>query len=201
MSSDRWCIRMRYTREQTRMAYHEAGHALAAMHFTHFSSIGIERQVKRYGRIFTQRQGWLHPVRGETVSLENYILFHLAGPMAEELCPYGPGPHFYHTSANDRESVCVTLSEIGFVEGEEDTNDYMAECRARVKNMLKTHWPEIVALAKALLERKRLTGAQAEKIAAKVWEKEKDNHTATNCGKKKEGKHGKHPGPRGDMRR
>ena len=179
---------MRYTREQTRMAYHEAGHALAAMHFIHFSSIGIERKVKRYGQTFTQKQGWLRPVRGETVSLEDDILFRLAGPMAEELCPYGPGRHFYHTSAIDRENISVTLGEIGFVEGEEDTNDYMAECRGRVEHMLKFHWPEVVALAKALLERKRLTGTQAEKIAAKVWEKEKGKTPVTDCEKKKGGK-------------
>ena len=41
---------------------------------------------------------------------------------------------------------------------------------------------------RALLQRKRLTGRQAEKIAGEVWEKEKGKHPKTSCGKKKGGK-------------
>ena len=53
--------------------------------------------------------------------------------------------------------------------------------------MLKHHWPEVVALANALLERKRLTGRQAEKIAGQAWEKEKVKDPLTAHEKNKEG--------------
>ena len=173
---------MRHTREEVRTAYHEAGHALIALHFIHLSALGIESKVKYGGQSFTRLKGWIHFSRGSKVSVEENILIELAGPAAEKMCPFGPGRDFYHASMLDMENVEKALK--GIVTDAE-RGEYLDECRARVEGMLKHHWPEVKALAKALLERKRLSGAQAEKIASGVWEKEKGRHPKTGCGKKK----------------
>jgi len=65
---------MRYGREEVRTAYHEAGHALVAMHSIHLSSVGIERKIKRGGQILKQKEGWIRPVRGSKVSIEENVL-------------------------------------------------------------------------------------------------------------------------------
>jgi len=161
---------MRYRRQEVRTAYHEAGHALIALHSIHLSSIGIERKIKRGGQTFTQKKGWIQPVRGSKVSVEENILIELAGPTAERLCPYGPGRDFHQASMADMQKIEKALKDLTASE----RGDYLDECRNRVEHMLKHHWPEVVALANALLERKRLTGRQAEKIAGEVEGKKKE---------------------------
>ena len=82
---------MRYGRQEVRTAYHEAGHAVVAMHSILLSSVGIERKIKRGGQVLTQKKGWLRPVRGSKVSIEENVLIELAGPVAEKMCPVGAG--------------------------------------------------------------------------------------------------------------
>jgi len=62
--------------------------------------------------------------------------------------------------------------------------EYLNECRHKVEQMLKHHWPEVKAL-QSLLKHKRLTGRQAERIAGEVWEKERGNHPGTVTGEKR----------------
>lgn len=170
---------MGHRREEVRTAYPEAGHALTAMHFIHISALGIERKVTYGGRSFTMLKGWIRFARASRVSVEENILIELAGPAAEKMCPFGPGRDFYNASMLDMEKVEKALK--GIVRDAE-RNEYLNECRAKVERMLKHHQPEVVALAKALLEHKRLTGKQAEKIAEDAWKKEECKHPATTKG-------------------
>jgi len=185
---------MRYGREEVRTAYHEAGHALVAMHSIHLSSVGIERKVKRGGQVFTQKKGWLRPMRGSKVSVEENVLIELAGPMAEKMCPFGAGRDYYMASMADMDKVEAGLKEILT---ESERTEYLYECRQKVSRMLKHHWPEVKALAKALLEHKRLTGRQAERIAEEVLEKGNGNHSGVRYGGKKAKSMPKKPLPDG----
>jgi excisionase family DNA binding protein len=173
---------MRYGRQEVRTAYHEAGHAMNAMHSIHLSSVGIERKVKRGGQVFTQKKGWLRPMRGSKVSVEENVLIELAGPMAEKMCPFGAGRDYYMASMADMDKVEAGLKEILT---ESERAEYLDQCRQKVRRMLKHHWPEVKALAKALLEHKRLSGRQAERIAEEVLEKGNGNHSGLRYGGKK----------------
>ena len=173
---------MRYGRGEVRAAYHEAGYALIAMRSIHLSSIGIERESKRGGQVFREKKGWLQPVRGSKVSLEDNVLIELAGPMAETMCPFRAGRDYYTAFMADMHTVEAALKEILT---DSECGEYLNECRHKVEQMLKHHWPEVKALAKSLLKHKRLTGRQAERIAGEVWEKERGNHPATRYGRKK----------------
>jgi excisionase family DNA binding protein len=68
---------------------------------------------------------------------------------------------------------------------ESERGEYLNESRQKVERMLKHHWPEVKALAKALLEHKRLTGRQAERIAGAVVKSERGNHLRTRYAGKK----------------
>ena len=131
---------MRYGRQEVRTAYHEAGHAVVAMHSILLSSVGIERKIKRGGQVLTQKKGWLRPVRGSKVSLEENVLIELAGPMAEKMCPFGAGRDYYTASTADMNEIEGALKEILT---ESERREYLTECRQKVERMLKHHWPEI----------------------------------------------------------
>jgi len=88
------------------------------------------------------------------------------------MCPFGPGRGFYQASRADMKQVEEALK--GIIT-EDEWDEYMDERRSAVERMLRHHWGEVKALAKALLKHKRLTGRQAEMIAGEVWEKEKGN--------------------------
>jgi excisionase family DNA binding protein len=167
---------MRYSREEIRTAHHEAGHALIAMHFTPLSGVGIERSIKRGGQVFRQKKGWLQAARGSKVSIEENVLIELAGPMAERMCPLGVGRDYHTASSADMNKVEAALKEILT---DSERGEYLNECRYKVDQMLKHHWSEVKALAKALLKYKRLSGRQAKRIAGEVLEKDGDGELRT----------------------
>ena len=173
---------MRYGRQEVRAAYHEAGHAVVAMHSIDLSSVGIERKIKRGDRIFRQQRGWIRPVRGSKVSLEENVIIELAGQVAEKMCPFGPGRDYYTASMADMNKVEAGLKGILT---DSERGEYLDECRKKVKRMLKHHWPEVKALAKALLNYKRLTGRQAERITGEVLEKDSRHLPRMRSGGKK----------------
>jgi excisionase family DNA binding protein len=173
---------MRYGRQEVRAAYHEAGHAVVAMHSIELSSVGIERKIKRGVHIYKQERGWIRPVRGSKVSIEENVLIELAGPMAEKMCPFGPGRDYRMASMADMKEVEAGLNGILT---DSERGEYLDQCRQKVKRMLKHHWPEVKGLAKALLKYKRLTGRQAERIAGEVLEKERGNHLGNRSTRKR----------------
>ena len=154
---------MRYGKRDTRAAFHEAGHCLISMHEgVNVTRLGIEKKTSWNGQRFILKEGWIRHGRGMTASLENHILIALAGPTAEKMCPFGMGRFRYQSSLPDVRKMWKTLDEIGF--SDSGRVRYLKQCQSRVERMLRHHWPEITALANALLERKRLTGMQAYTI-------------------------------------
>ena len=156
---------MRHSKCDIRTAYHEAGHCLISLLLNvPVVSVGIEKKASWNGYPYIQKKGWIHHGRGVTASLENCILILLAGPTAEGMCPCGVrrDGNFYLASREDITQVYATVDEVGFTGAARGR--YMRQCRRRVERGLKYHWPEVTALAKALLVRKRLTGKQALKI-------------------------------------
>jgi excisionase family DNA binding protein len=175
---------MRYGRQEVRTAYHEAGHALIAMHSVNLSTVGIERRIKRDGQVITLKKGWLQPVRSARVSIEENVLIELAGPMAERMCPVGVGCDYHTASMADLDKIYAGLKEILT---DSERVGYLKECNHKVEGILKHHWPEIKGLAKALLKHKRLTGRQAERIVGGDLEKYSGSDLRT-CPERKKAK-------------
>ena len=164
------------TREQLApTAYHEAGHTVAAV----FLYIGLKhkgvtivpnrvRGVLGETHVKKGFRGKPYLVNRAVVwrGLEKQIIISLAGEHAQR--KYRPSSVRSHDIADDRREAVKWLSYLALdATGEpisEELRLHYKLLNLRAKNMVATRWPEITAVANALLERKTLTAQEVREV-------------------------------------
>jgi hypothetical protein len=116
------------------VAYHAAGHAVAAHSLdVPFSHVGINEQPDSRGRV-----AGIKPNRRRQDWLERYCIVTLAGPFAQRR--YNPRSHWRYGGSGGK----VARTYCRFLE-------------ARVEALVAQRWPAIEAVARALLLRKTMS--------------------------------------------
>ena len=149
------------TKERT--AYHEAGHAVAAFSYNkRLHKVGIKADhdagllgyMKRTwgsGEAITHGDGDRH-LRLVTES----VTILLAGVVAER--EHAPARHNWAGGASDRHEATVLA---GRIVGDEELGPYMKWLMVRTRQLVKSRWPAIEAMARELLVREEMSGAAA----------------------------------------
>lgn len=144
MASDRWCV-----------AYHEAGHAVAAWHgrwpirfvtirrSTHFSPPALGHVCWEESGDFDPR--WQAPIG-------------LCGPLAESR--FTGEPPRWESLPVDGGFALRAIHDMGRVDYREAGDELEQEAQAFVER----HWVQIEAIAAALLRKTTLTGADVERV-------------------------------------
>ena len=157
-----------------RTAYHEAGHAIAAIrHRVRLYKASIVREATSSGRVSTRNALWHLDLETDTSSptrrrIEDQVMVLLAGPAAEAYFveerrdakwdPVG--------SSADIETAVGLLGRLGGHEDETEAYfDWMTE---RVRSFVSTQWESIDAVAQELLERQTLRARRIRQIDALV---------------------------------
>ena len=152
-------------------AYHEAGHAVVAFHL----DIGIRRKgvtivpdhdegnlgccwtkLGFRGRPDVEITNTMH------VLLERRIVVFLAGEHAQRKYRLS-SVRSYHADSDRRNAVDLLSYLVPDVTGEEFRLHYKL-LSLRAKNMVEVRWPQIVAVANLLVERKTLTPDEVRKV-------------------------------------
>jgi ATP-dependent Zn protease len=156
--------------EMRATAYHEAGHAVVADRLGYgFSTVSIipDADDATHGRIvFSCPVLASDPNLGLTLRQEervrNNIVVTLAGGIAEERFCGKPTDEITLGTQSDRDSVTDLAFRMA---------GSTAECQAlldwlatRADNIVTHRWPQIEAVAAALVERRRLSGTEARLI-------------------------------------
>jgi len=153
-------------------AYHEAGHVVVAWHFgllgsrdatilkgkdgslghAHVNFGGrIPRRVLREGRVKNERQRQI---------IERQVILSLAGFQAERM--FNNCARRSKSCGSDDPEVIELLELI--VWDEEEMGHYVDFLETRTRNILRRYWPEVRAVARALLVQKRLSRAEILKV-------------------------------------
>lgn len=159
--------------ELKRVAYHEAGHAVASYVLrVPFASVSIIEDDDSNGRVMNDEQFQRRLVemvttvtRWDTRTLkriDNYIVTLMAGDAAVELLTNKP------IKMDDWDLVrgadLRAASDILLSLGVTDQVDEIEKFRLKARVVLMNNWGAIIALASALLESKELSGRKAREI-------------------------------------
>jgi hypothetical protein len=145
-------------------AYHEAGHAVVAF----WKSIGaryatIKRKPDALGHVGLRCPKWFRldlELNGRMRLLaEGWIMMSCAGQIAEARF-LGRRPR-YGTYVDNGHTADMALTICGGYG--EHTDAYLKYCFLAARFLVNFHWPEVEAVAAALMEHETLSGAQ-------VWE-------------------------------
>ena len=155
-------------------AYHEAGHVAATI----WLYIRLRRKAATIVPNHTQRV-WLSPgavwtrwdLKGRPdveitsrmyVRLEREIVVFLAGEHAQRKCR--PSSVRSHHGDSDRRNAIDLLSYLVPKVGSKEFTLHYQLLNARAKNLVDALWPQITAVANALLERKTLTAQEVRAV-------------------------------------
>ena len=149
---------------QYRLAVHEAGHAVMALHLgQRVHSVSIVQDLRR------SDQG--HALIDHDGDVSTAILIALAGPVAEILAGGGSGPRWERDLAMASEWACQVCST------EAGVDEMIDRMWARAQEILGDArlWASVEALALVLMERREIDGREAGRIcrqAAAIVEEE-----------------------------
>ena len=149
-----------------RIAYHEAGHAVACylqeIPFRYVSIIPTRRNLGKLKASQLPSFVWVNLGKGEhlvpeaSLSLDHHMIMRLAGPMAEILI-YGD------MLDQEGKGDIATVAELY---PDEEIVRYYCD---RAKEMLEPYRHYLEAIKTALLERDRLTGHEVKALLRRTW--------------------------------
>jgi hypothetical protein len=153
----------RRTRIQDKaVAYHEAGHAIAAWHIKGLRAVGrisIEPDEDYAGEAVSK---WLlkgadpefNMTARTRLCIENEIMGFLAGGVAQRMFNKRSVRH-YHSSSDHREAIDLASYVAGSGRGLQAFLHWLWVC---AEDLAKVHWPMIEDLAEELLQRRKIAG-------------------------------------------
>ena len=154
----------------SRVAVHEAGHAVASYHLaTPLRYVTIKRDKSGWTRGHTrQRWVWFHDKQGVFDDsprgrdrVERHILVSLAGQIA--LRRYAPRSRWRSGSAGDTRQAMDLFWHI-CDQDKKAARLYMALLWRRAEWLIETNWKDVLAVARALTERRMLKAQEVAKL-------------------------------------
>ena len=139
------------------LAYHEAGHAVVALHLKiPIVEVTISPNMveKRHGRLELEGGGrnGVKPAQ----ELEERLVLEVSGPLAAGILAEERGG-FSLLNINELNNALVICEELQRIQPELVAQDAMAWIMKRSKSILDQHWAEVRTIADALLKDKTLS--------------------------------------------
>jgi len=161
-------LRNRISRRQLEAtAYHEAGHAVAAIEMGFkVSSVSIQPDEFSHGRTVHNNPLYRMNLNSHDHSdrlrlrVERAVIIALAGPEAQQR--FNPRSIHKHDVKDDVDRVMRVLSE--FTASNEELKAYFDLLRIRARQLIALRWDAVRRLSRALCERTALSGAETRRI-------------------------------------
>ena len=148
-------------------AYHEAGHAVAAIEMGFkVSSVSIQPDEFSHGRTVHNNPLYRMNLNSHEHSdrlrlrVERAVIIALAGPEAQQR--YNPRTIRKQDVKDDVDRVMRVLSE--FTASNEELEAYFDLLRIRTRQLIDLKWDAVQRLSRALCERTALSGAEARRM-------------------------------------
>ena len=145
-------------------AYHEAGHAVVAFHegirltfATIIPTVDTDGMV-RYASPFGRSKFDSSRSNADRLKAERYVRATLAGHLAQRRFDRGSLLEC-HADLDRHNAVCI-LSP--FTTSERELSAWLRLLGIQVEQILEIRWPWVKALAKELMERKKMSGRQMQ---------------------------------------